>query len=97
MMFDERMTRRDAIKRAAYITPVILTFLAAPAFASAASGRNEASEEYGKYETVRGNREKRQRWLWGKRSNKSGGGDNSNPGGGGNEDGYNNPGKAEGH
>jgi hypothetical protein len=96
-MSEEGITRRDVIKRAGYMTPVILTFLAAPAFVSGGSGRNETSEEYGKYETVRGNGKKRRRWLWGKRSNKSGGGDNTNPGGGGNEGGYNNPGKGEGH
>jgi hypothetical protein len=45
MMFDERMTRRDAIKRAAYITPVILTFLAAPAFASGGSGSDDRKDE----------------------------------------------------
>jgi hypothetical protein len=97
VMSEEGITRRDVIKRAGYMTPVILTFLAAPAFVSGGSGRNETSEEYGKYETVRGNGKKRRRWLWGKRSNKSGGGDNTNPGGGGNEGGYNNPGKGEGH
>ena len=37
-MSEERITRRDAIKKAAYITPVILTVLAAPSFASAGSG-----------------------------------------------------------
>jgi len=95
-MSEEGITRRDVIKRATYMTPVILTFLAAPAFASGGSGRDETSEEYGKYETVRGNGKKGQ-WLWGKHSNKSGGGDNTNPGGGGNEGGYNNPGKGKGH
>ena len=44
-MFEERMTRRDALKKAAYITPVILTFLAAPSFASGGSGRDERHEE----------------------------------------------------
>jgi hypothetical protein len=105
-MSGDRLTRRDALKKAAYITPVILTFLAAPAFASGGSEREERSEGYGYDgdgyegyhgydEIVRGNRKKRRRW-W-KRSNKSGGGDNTNPGGGGNEGGYNNPGKGEGH
>ena len=99
-MSEERLTRRDALKKAAYITPVILTFLAAPAFASGGSGREERSEAYGYDgydEIVRGNGKKRPGWLWGKRYNKSGGGDNTNPGGGGNEGGYNNPGKGEGH
>jgi hypothetical protein len=44
VMSDERITRRDAIKRAVYMTPVILTFLAAPAFASGGSGRDETSD-----------------------------------------------------
>ena len=43
-MFEERMTRRDALKKAAYITPVILTFLAAPSFASGGSGTSERDE-----------------------------------------------------
>jgi hypothetical protein len=33
-MFEERITRRDILKKAAYVTPVVLTFLAAPSFAS---------------------------------------------------------------
>lgn len=39
-MFEERLTRREVIKKAAYITPVILTVLAAPSFASGGSGRS---------------------------------------------------------
>ena len=34
----EQITRRDAIKRAIYIAPVILTLTAVPAFASNGSG-----------------------------------------------------------
>jgi hypothetical protein len=49
VMSEERITRRDALKKAAYITPVILTFLAAPAFASGGSGGDERRDE-GKYE-----------------------------------------------
>jgi hypothetical protein len=45
VMSDERITRRDVIKRAAYMTPVILTFLAAPAFASGGSGRDDRKDE----------------------------------------------------
>ena len=37
-MSEERITRRDMIKRAAYITPVILTTSANFAFASSGSG-----------------------------------------------------------
>jgi hypothetical protein len=37
-MSEERITRREAIKRAAYTAPVILTIVAAPSFASGGSG-----------------------------------------------------------
>jgi hypothetical protein len=37
-MSDERITRREIIKKAAYITPLILTVKANFAFASAGSG-----------------------------------------------------------
>ncbi len=43
-MFEERLTRREVIKRAAYITPVILTVLAAPSFASGGSGGSGRDE-----------------------------------------------------
>ena len=43
-MSEERITRREIIKKAAYITPVILTLLAAPSFASGGSGRDERDE-----------------------------------------------------
>ena len=58
-MFEERMTRRDALKKAAYITPVILTFLAAPSFASGGSGRDERHEE-----DERDGKEGRWWWRW---------------------------------
>ena len=35
----EKITRREIIKRAAYIAPVILTLTAVPAFASGGSGK----------------------------------------------------------
>ena len=38
-LMSEKITRREVIKRAAYITPVILTLTAVPAFASGGSGR----------------------------------------------------------
>ena len=78
-MFEERITRRDALKKAAYMTPVILTFLAAPSFASGGSGRDEREEghqEYIRYESggkdqeyepdLRGggNGKRGFRWLW---------------------------------
>jgi len=40
-MFEERMTRRDVIKKLAYVTPVILTLMAAPSFASGGSGNDQ--------------------------------------------------------
>jgi hypothetical protein len=36
-MSEERISRRAAIKRAAYTAPIILTMLAAPSFAAAGS------------------------------------------------------------
>jgi hypothetical protein len=70
-MFEERITRRDALKKAAYITPVILTFLAAPSFASGGSGRDERYEEDERHaENERdekrdgGNGKRGRRWLW---------------------------------
>jgi len=75
-MFEERMTRRDALKKAAYITPVILTFLAAPSFASGGSGTGEGHERYERYERYdedkgggrddkgKGNGKRGNRWLW---------------------------------
>jgi hypothetical protein len=45
-MSEERINRRDVIKKAAYLAPVILTFLAAPSFASRGSGSNERYERY---------------------------------------------------
>jgi hypothetical protein len=43
-MSEQQITRRDAIKRAAYMAPVILTVLAAPSFASAGSGSAPSAE-----------------------------------------------------
>jgi hypothetical protein len=69
-MFEERMTRRDALKKAAYITPVILTFLAAPSFASGGSGTSETHERYdedkggGRGDKGKGNGKRGNRWLW---------------------------------
>ena len=40
-MSDEKIPRREIIKRAAYIAPVILTLAAVPAFAKGGSRRNE--------------------------------------------------------
>jgi hypothetical protein len=44
-MAKERITRREAIKRAAYTAPVILTILAAPSYASAGSGNYRDKKE----------------------------------------------------
>jgi hypothetical protein len=63
-MFKERITRRDVIKNAAYITPVILTLLAAPSFASGGSGRDERDDiDEGDEKTER-SRRKKHRWNW---------------------------------
>jgi hypothetical protein len=41
----EQITRREVIKRAAYVVPVILTFTAVPAFARGGSGsKNEGNQ-----------------------------------------------------
>jgi hypothetical protein len=44
-MSEEHITRREVIKKAAYMTPVILTLLAAPSFASGGSGRGQRDEK----------------------------------------------------
>jgi hypothetical protein len=65
MMFEERITRREALKKAAYMTPVIVTFLAAPSFASGGSGANERYEEYERGDEEYGSNGKgERRWLW---------------------------------
>jgi hypothetical protein len=65
-MSEERITRREIIKKAAYITPVILTLLAAPSFASGGSGRDERDEKDEGDGDKRGggNGKKGRRWLW---------------------------------
>jgi hypothetical protein len=67
-MSEERLTRRDALKKAAYMTPVILTFLAAPAFASGGSGRDETIAAVGSDEVFVGNGKRGKRWLWNERN-----------------------------
>jgi hypothetical protein len=39
----EKITRREIIKRAAYIAPVVLTLAAVPAFASGGSAQQSSS------------------------------------------------------
>jgi hypothetical protein len=57
-MSEERITRREAIKKAAYATPVILTMLVAPSFASAGSGKvNDKKDDKEK-------RDKRKKFKW---------------------------------
>ena len=69
-MSKERITRRDAIKKAAYITPVILTVLAAPSFASAGSGVAAGSGKVKHKKDHKGNkdhkdkRDKRIKFKW---------------------------------
>jgi hypothetical protein len=58
-MSEERITRREIIKKAAYITPVILTILAAPSFASGGSGIDERDERDERKER---RERKRRRW-----------------------------------
>jgi hypothetical protein len=43
-MIAEKITRREIIKRAAYVAPVILTLTAVPAFAKGGSGRHGNNE-----------------------------------------------------
>jgi hypothetical protein len=40
-MSEQRITRRDVLRKAAYLTPVILTLMAAPSFASGGSGNDQ--------------------------------------------------------
>jgi hypothetical protein len=40
-MHEKRITRREVIKKAAYITPAILTLAAMPAFAKNGSGQHQ--------------------------------------------------------
>ncbi len=61
-MSEERITRREVIKRAAYITPVILTFFAAPSFASGGSGGDESHVSYERYDSNERSRRKTRRW-----------------------------------
>jgi hypothetical protein len=70
-MSEKRITRRNVIKKAAYITPVILTFLAAPSFASGGSGRDQRDEsDWSDYNDRKNDSYRRQgsyrfkRWRW---------------------------------
>jgi hypothetical protein len=42
----EKITRREIIKKAAYIAPVILTLAAVPAFAKGGSGRQGSESSW---------------------------------------------------
>jgi hypothetical protein len=44
-MPNEQASRRDVLKKAAYVTPVILTLQAIPSFASSGSGQAEFKEK----------------------------------------------------
>ena len=46
-MTDEQASRRDVLKRAAYVAPAILTLKAVPAYAQSGSGRNARAGETG--------------------------------------------------
>jgi len=56
-MSEKRLTRRDAIKKAVYITPIILTLAALPSFASSGSEAGRG----GRFVTFKGHRGW---WLW---------------------------------
>jgi hypothetical protein len=43
-MLKQKSTRREFIKKAAYVAPAILTLAALPSFASAGSGENGSGE-----------------------------------------------------
>jgi hypothetical protein len=43
----EDTTRRELLKKGAFVGPVILTLVAAPSFASAASGRDGNDDDQG--------------------------------------------------
>jgi hypothetical protein len=45
MAEEARLTRRDVIKKAAYLTPAVVTLLVAPSFASSGSGRPDLSSD----------------------------------------------------
>ena len=63
-MAEERITRRDAIKRAAYITSVILTVLAAPSFASAGSGNPREKKDHKDKKDHKEKRHKHPKFKW---------------------------------
>jgi hypothetical protein len=44
-MTDEQSSRREVLKKAAYVTPAILTLKAIPSFASNGSGLTDAEQE----------------------------------------------------
>jgi len=46
-MTDEQISKRDLLKKAAYIAPMILTLTVAPAFSSSGSGVAEKDNEKG--------------------------------------------------
>jgi hypothetical protein len=52
-MPDEQASRRDVLKKAAYITPAVLTLKAIPSFASNGSGL--AAQERGEKDKEKGN------------------------------------------
>ena len=63
-MSEERITRRDAIKRAAYVTPVILTMVANPSFASAGSGNPTEKKDHKDKKDHKEKRDKRVKLKW---------------------------------
>jgi hypothetical protein len=43
-MSQDRISRRDALKKTAYMTPIIITVLANPSFASSGSGQENPTD-----------------------------------------------------
>jgi hypothetical protein len=54
-MTDEQSSRREILKKAAYIAPTILTLQALPSFASTGSGLAEETREKEKKDKEKGN------------------------------------------
>jgi hypothetical protein len=54
-MSEDRISRRDALKKTAYMTPIIITLLAKPSFASSGSGQVPTNPERNPWDSHRHN------------------------------------------
>jgi hypothetical protein len=54
-MANEQASRREVLKKAAYVTPAILTLTAVPSFASSGSGLTEQAREGKEKDKEKGN------------------------------------------